>query len=48
MFVTLKSGERYFFIADLSWSAKAIEIPAERIPLPENSLTTTPKQCAEN
>lgn len=32
MFVTLKSGERYFFIGDLSWSAKAIEIPAERIP----------------
>jgi glyoxylase-like metal-dependent hydrolase (beta-lactamase superfamily II) len=32
MFVTLKSGERYFFIGDLSWSAKAIEIRAERIP----------------
>lgn len=32
MFVTLKSGERYFFIGDLSWSAKAVEIPAERIP----------------
>jgi glyoxylase-like metal-dependent hydrolase (beta-lactamase superfamily II) len=32
MFVTLKSGERYFFIGDLSWSAKAVEIPTERIP----------------
>jgi glyoxylase-like metal-dependent hydrolase (beta-lactamase superfamily II) len=32
MFVTLKSGERYFFIGDLSWSEKAVEIPSERIP----------------
>ena len=32
MFVTKKSGERFFFVGDLSWSAKAIEVPAERIP----------------
>lgn len=32
MFVTQKSGERFFFVGDLSWSAKAIEIPTERIP----------------
>ncbi|MFT6556704.1 MBL fold metallo-hydrolase [Sneathiella sp.] len=33
MFVTLRDGTRYFFIGDISWSAKAVEIPAMRPPL---------------
>ncbi len=33
MFITLKSGQRYFFIGDTSWSAEALEIPALRPPL---------------
>jgi glyoxylase-like metal-dependent hydrolase (beta-lactamase superfamily II) len=35
MFVTMKSGKRYFFIGDVSWAAKAVKIPAERIPFAE-------------
>lgn len=30
MFVNLKSGRRYFFVGDLTWSAEGLRIPAER------------------
>lgn len=33
MFVTLKNGSRYLFIGDISWSQKALDIPAKRPPL---------------
>ena len=30
MFVNLRSGQRFFFIGDLTWAAEGIELPAER------------------
>jgi N-acyl homoserine lactone hydrolase len=30
MFVNLRSGRRYFFIGDLTWSQEGIDLPAER------------------
>ena len=30
MFVNLRSGKRYFFIGDLTWSQEGIDLPAER------------------
>ncbi len=35
MFVTLASGERYFFIGDVAWATQGVRIPSERIPLAE-------------
>ncbi len=42
MFVTLKTGARYFFVGDVSWDAQAIKIPAERIPLAEGLADRDP------
>ena len=33
MFVTMKDGSRYLFSGDISWSQKALDIPAKRPPL---------------
>ena len=43
MFLTLKSGERYFFIGDASWSAKAVGIPRERIPFARDMVDADPE-----
>jgi glyoxylase-like metal-dependent hydrolase (beta-lactamase superfamily II) len=43
MFVTLESGERYFFIGDASWSAKAIMVPSERIPFARDKVDSSPE-----
>lgn len=43
MFVTLKSGQRYFFIGDVSWAAKAVRIPAARIPFAEGLADRDPE-----
>jgi glyoxylase-like metal-dependent hydrolase (beta-lactamase superfamily II) len=43
MLITLKSGERYFFIGDVAWAAQAIRIPAERIPFAEGIADRDPE-----
>jgi glyoxylase-like metal-dependent hydrolase (beta-lactamase superfamily II) len=43
MFLTLKSGQRYFFIGDASWSAKAVGIPRERIPFARDMVDADPE-----
>ena len=43
MFVTLRSGERYFFIGDVSWSASAVRMARERIPFARDVVDAAPE-----